>query len=80
MEQRWTLRDGEVIDRNLLLGLAILAKANGRSVIEELNIALSSYVLEELPLKLGDDGSALLAGETCEGIGLTRKISASQSK
>ncbi len=52
MKQQWTLCDDEVIDRNLLAGLAILAKANSRSVVDELNIALSSYVMENLPQRL----------------------------
>ena len=52
MRQQWTLCDDEVIDRNLLAGLAILANANSRSVVDELNIALSSYVMENLPQKL----------------------------
>jgi hypothetical protein len=52
MREQWTLCDDEVIDRNLLTGLAILAKANSRSVVDELNIALSSYVMENLPQRL----------------------------
>lgn len=55
MRQQWTLCDDEVIDRNLLAGLAILANANSRSVVDELNIALSSYVMENLPQKLCED-------------------------
>ena len=58
MKQQWALCDGEVIDRNLLAGLAILAKANSRSVVDELNIALSSYVMENLPQKLCTDNSS----------------------
>jgi hypothetical protein len=42
MKQQWALCNDEVIDRNLLAGLAILANANSRSVVDELNIALSS--------------------------------------
>jgi hypothetical protein len=52
MKQQWALCDNEVIDRNLLAGLAILAKANSRSVVDELNTALSSYVMENLFLRL----------------------------
>ena len=55
MREQWTLCDDEVIDRNLLAGLAILAKANSRSVVDELNIALSSYVMENLPQRLCED-------------------------
>ena len=63
MEHRWALGNDEVIDRNLLCGLAILAKANERSIVQELNVAVSSYVQEELPRKLGDDGFTLLLEE-----------------
>ena len=55
MREQWTLCGDEVIDRNLLTGLAILAKANSRSVVDELNIALSSYVMEKLPQRLCED-------------------------
>lgn len=66
MEQRWTPHGSEVIDPTLLQGLAILSKANGRSVVEELNNAVSVYLAQELPLKLGEDGLALLIGEMHE--------------
>ena len=66
MDHRWALHSGEVIDHHLLYGLAILSKANGRSVVEELNLAVSSYVQENLPLKLGEDGLALFLAEMCE--------------
>ena len=66
MERRWTLHEGEVIDQSLLQGLAILARANGRSIVEELNLAVSSYVQDNLPLKLGDDGLALFLAEMRE--------------
>lgn len=72
MEQRWTLHGSEVIDPTLLQGLAILSKANGRSVVEELNNAVSVYLAQELPLKLGEDGLALLVGEMHEGGQTTR--------
>jgi hypothetical protein len=52
--------DREVIDRDLLQALAILAKANGRSIVEELNVAVSCYVSQELPLKLGEARIAFL--------------------
>ncbi len=54
MEDRQTQCNDEVLDRNLLVGLAILAQANGRSVAEELNAALSSYVMERLPQTLDE--------------------------
>ena len=54
MEHQQTQCNDEVLDRNLLVGLAILAQANGRSVAEELNAAVSSYVMERLPQKLDE--------------------------
>ena len=48
----------EVIDRNILVGLAILAQANGHSVIEEMNIGLSAYATEHLPRVLDEDVTA----------------------
>ena len=48
----------EVLDRNLLVGLALLAKAAGRSVAEELNVAVSSYVMDRLPQTLNETGTA----------------------
>jgi hypothetical protein len=54
-----TQYEDEVLDRNLLVGLAILAKANGHSVTEELNTAVSSYVMEHLPQRLNEEDSNL---------------------
>jgi len=62
-------REDEVIDPCLLQGLAILSKANGRSVVEELNNAVSTYLQRELLLKLGEDGWALLMAEMRESRG-----------
>ncbi len=53
MEQQVTFPSDEVIEKSLLLSLAILAEVNGRSVVEELNIAVSSYVRDKLPQELG---------------------------
>jgi len=53
VEQQHTYQEDEIIDKSLLLSLAILAEANGRSVTEELNIAVSSYVKDRLPHELG---------------------------
>lgn len=72
MEHRWAPNGSEVIDPTLLQGLAILSKATGRSVVEELNNAVSAYLAQELPLKLGEDGLALLVGEMREGGQTTR--------
>lgn len=73
VDHRWALQSGEVIDHNLLQGLAILARANERSIVEELNIAVSSYVQENLPLKLGEDGLNLFLSELREETVLRRK-------
>ena len=55
----------EVIDRNILIGLAILAQANGRSIIEEINIGLSAYVAEHLPRVLDGDGTSPAHAHAC---------------
>ena len=51
--KQYIYQEDEIIDKSLLLSLAILAEANGRSVAEELNIAVSSYVKDRLPHELG---------------------------
>ena len=61
MKQQHTYQDDEIIDKSLLLSLAILAEANGRSVTEELNIAVSSYVKDRLPRELGSEILPLFA-------------------
>jgi hypothetical protein len=53
VNQQHTYQEDEIIDKSLLLSLAILAEASGRSVTEELNIAVSSYVKDRLPRELG---------------------------
>ena len=58
MEDRQTQYNDEVLDRNLLVGLALLAKADGCSLAEELNAAVSSYVMDRLPQTLGETGTA----------------------
>ena len=60
------VRDHEVIQRDLLQGLAVIAKANGRSLVQELNAAIAMYVSEQLPLKLGDAGLALFLEDVRE--------------
>jgi len=59
VEYQQTQYEDEVLDRNLLVGLAILAKANGHSVTEELNTAVSAYVMEHLPQRLNEEDSSL---------------------
>ena len=51
--KQYIYQEDEIIDKSLLLSLAILAEASGRSVAEELNIAVSSYVRDRLPHELG---------------------------
>lgn len=58
MEQQQPECNNEVLDRNLLVGLALLAKADGRSVAEELNAAVSSYVMDRLPQTLDENDTA----------------------
>ena len=42
------IRDGNVLDNTILQGLAVIAAANDRSLIEELNRAVETYVLNEM--------------------------------
>ena len=58
LERQQRQASDEVIDRNILVGLAILAQANGHSVVEEMNIALSGYVEDNLPRVLDEDVTA----------------------
>ena len=77
MDLRWRQHDDEVIDHNLLRALAVLAHTNGRSVVQELNHAVCSYVEQNLPAKLGDDGFTLLLEAMHDEASLERKLSAS---
>jgi len=63
-ENQQVFCNDEIIDRNVLLGLALVAKANGRSIVEELNIALSSYVSDNLPTAFADREAPLATGST----------------
>lgn len=42
------IRDGNVLDNTILQELAVIAAANDRSLIEELNLAVETYVLNEM--------------------------------
>lgn len=42
------IRDGNVLDNTILQELAVIAAANDRSLVEELNRAVETYVLNEL--------------------------------
>lgn len=61
MEKQYIYQEDEIIDKSLLLSLAILAEANGRSLTEELNLAVSSYVKDKLPHELGSGVLPLFA-------------------
>ena len=43
-----SLEDGKVLDTVMLETLAVIAAANERSLVEELNRAVRTYVLNEL--------------------------------
>jgi len=43
-----SLEDGKVLDAGMLETLAVIAAANDRSLVEELNRAVRTYVLSEL--------------------------------
>jgi hypothetical protein len=43
-----SLEDGKVLDTGMLETLAVIAAANERSIVEELNRAVRSYVLNML--------------------------------
>ena len=42
------IRDGNVLDNTILQELAVIAAANDRSLIEELNLAVETYVMNEM--------------------------------
>ena len=41
----------EIIEARMLASLALIAEANDRSLVEELNLAVQAYVREQLPLR-----------------------------
>ena len=45
---RMSLEDGKGLDTGMLETLAVIAAANDRSLVEELNLAVRTYVLNEL--------------------------------
>lgn len=49
------VRGDEVLDRVMLESLAVIAAANDRSLVEELNRAVESYVLNKIA-SLGEGG------------------------
>lgn len=54
----------EIIEARMLVSLALIAEANDRSLVEELNLAVQAYVREQLPLCRGGGArSAVAAGQ-----------------
>ena len=43
----------EIIEARMLASLALIAEANDRSLVEELNLAVQAYVLGQMPQRLG---------------------------
>ncbi len=43
----------EIIEARMLASLALIAEANERSLVEELNLAVQAYVHERMPRALG---------------------------
>ena len=39
----------EIIEARMLASLALIAEANERSLVEELNLAVQAYILERMP-------------------------------
>ncbi len=53
----------EIIEARMLIGLALIAEANDRSLVEELNLAVQAYVRDQLPLPSNSNaGAAVGAG------------------
>jgi len=46
----------------MLASLALIAEANDRSLVEELNLAVQAYVQQQLPHSLRGDGATVGAG------------------
>lgn len=45
----------EIIEARMLASLALIAEANDRSLVEELNLAVRAYVAERMPQVFGAD-------------------------
>ena len=59
----------EIIEARMLASLALIAEANDRSLVEELNLAVQAYVLEQMPRRLGTNPVSAIGvgqGETQE--------------
>ncbi len=53
----------EIIEARMLMSLALIAEANDRSLVEELNLAVQAYVRDQLPLQSNvNAGAAVGAG------------------
>ena len=56
----------EIIEARMLASLALIAEANDRSLVEELNLAVQAYVLEQMPRRLGTSRVGVVQVETLE--------------
>lgn|GEM_PF-4314375 len=56
----------EIIEARMLASLALIAEANDRSLVEELNLAVQAYVLEQMPRRLGTSRVGAVHAETLE--------------
>lgn len=54
----------EIIEARMLVSLALIAEANDRSLVEELNLAVQAYVRDQLPLcSTSNPGAAIGVGQ-----------------
>ncbi len=56
----------EIIEARMLVSLALIAEANDRSLVEELNLAVEAYVRDQLPLCSDASSGSLLAAGRAE--------------
>jgi hypothetical protein len=56
----------EIIEARMLASLALIAEANDRSLVEELNLAVQAYVLEQMPRRFGTSRVGAVHAETLE--------------
>jgi hypothetical protein len=50
----------EIIEARMLVSLALIAEANDRSLVEELNLAVQAYVRDQLPLSSDSSAGAAI--------------------
>jgi len=58
----------EIIEARVLASLALIAEANDRSLVEELNLAVRSYVEQQLASSLRADTADVGAGRHDAGM------------